>query len=182
MPIISQETWDNMSQEEKDKIIEYYNIYSNEVENDSEISVANGQKHLLEALFGKKNLQLKSKIRTWDDVEKENEAIKNIYKELESDVLKDLPYKERQLIRKMLAIYQIQQLIELGYGGIVSEEEWCNNQADFIGIYYCPKSKTYEFRVPLLYHFITFRNRKVAEEFMSYPENVKLVQQYYMSI
>lgn len=178
MSIISQETWDNMPNEEKERLREYYDIYSNEVENDSEISVANGQKHLLEGLFGKENLQPEPKVpKTWDDV-------KETYPETYGNENIELfPYHEFawniKLIRKNIATLKIAKLIELGYGGIVTEEEWRDDELIKFGIKWNYKANDWVYHnTKTTKEFITFHTPEQREEFMSYPENIKLVEQY----
>lgn len=72
-------------------------------------------------------------------------------------------------------------IIEEEYGGMITPEEWKMNetQADFSGIYYFPKTG-YDIRVPLTYHFLTFRSRELAEKFLSSESNVKLLDAYHM--
>ncbi|MCH5234491.1 MAG: hypothetical protein J1E16_04295 [Muribaculaceae bacterium] len=144
----------------------------------------------IEPLFGSHNLNPKQ-IKTWEDVEKENEVIKNIFKNLEFHIHRDLPYKEHDLIkRKILATYQIQQLIELGYGGIVSEEEWKKSSSyekeDAIWSIECEYKKNYDgpqFRIACGWEqvcFPAFHSKELAEEFMSHESNRQLVQQYFI--
>lgn len=81
MPIISQETWDKMSQEEKQGIIDAYIRFKDIEETACKKQTNYGTLYLgdtsnggtvMELLFGKHNLQSKPMIRTWDDVEKEH--------------------------------------------------------------------------------------------------------------
>lgn len=191
MAIISQESFDRFTGEEKNKIRENYANFTYLAEEgvDEEERIVNFHlKATMEDYFGKENLQHEPK--TWEDLEKSSYFVdkfelSEVFKLEDTDFYRGASTlmqdnSEIQLKDKIIATYKIAKLIELGYGGMIIKEEWENNQADFIGIYYCPKSKKYEFRVPLLYHFLTFRNREVAEEFMSYKENVKLIHQYYM--
>lgn len=177
MAIISQQTWNKFTEEEKEKIKEYYDIYSNEVENDSEISVANGQKHLLEGLFDKENLQSKSKIRTWEDVEEE-------YPEYAYDIndLTKITYIDMRILCNLIATYKISKLIEFGYGGNITDEEWENvNKSKWV--INCDMSKEDKFEILELFvdkFFIAFHEESQAEEFMSYEENRELLRQYYM--
>lgn len=62
MAIISQETWDKFTEEEKELTIELYSGLTNEPEDKHIIGVMN-------SIFGKENLHPKPKIRTWGDVE-----------------------------------------------------------------------------------------------------------------
>lgn len=174
MAIISQETWDNMPKEEKELIRQdYQRMIDGKTEFTEEEK--NGATYQTEWLFGIENLQPKPKIRTWEDVTKINpnyeQDCQNIrmYTNMISNKLKV----------KLLATYKIAKLIELGYGGKITDEEWRNwdvhkycyvREGDKVG--YSVRYQDYE--------FIAFHTLQQLEEFTSYPENVELIRQYYM--
>lgn len=91
--------------------------------------------------------------------------------------------------KSALALIKIHQLIDAGYGGNVTEEDWRNekiykwflfpdldkikeNKEDIFDItdlnFYCAKRS------------FAFYTREQAKEFISYPENVKLLKDYFM--
>ena len=78
-------------------------------------------------------------------------------------------------------MYKIAILIELGYGGMVSEEENNNTKIKkYVPFYYGVNG----FVVECLYRsqdrVLCFHTEQQAEEFMSHESNRKLVEQYYM--
>ena len=167
MAIISQETWDNMPEESKEKIRKKYNWYQ-----EKEIDEAILE---FEDLFGKENLQPKPKVpKTWDDV-------KNSYPKTYGNENIDLfPYHEFawdiKLTRKNIATLKISKLIELGYGGLVNEEE-CQDGWEITPI---QNELVIQHSFTSDKPFVFFHTQQQAEEFMSYLENVELIRQYYM--
>lgn len=165
MSIISQVTWDNLiPKEEKDKI---RRVYSE--------AKSTGTRNPLEYefLFGKRNLQPKSKIKNWMDVLNQTDT---------HDFVIGHPDCDNKLKLKLEATYKIAKLIELGYGGMVTNEEWeerINEGTGFYTIVYSPLYKSFHKRIESCNkQFIAFHTSKQAEEFMAYPENVKLLNQY----
>lgn len=188
MSIISQETWDNMSNKEKEKLRHDYDglIYLSEHGTDEFLRT--GALKIIkehERLFGKENLQPKPKTpKVWDDMEALHEEIDTAFVELEESLCNiDC---ETNLFNKILATYQIQHLIELGYGGVVTEEEWEDDNVAKYAISTCIiNDKMLNIKKVDIYsynsekYFIAFHTSEQREEFMSYSENVKLVKQYY---
>lgn len=164
MSVISKETWDNMSNKEKEEILRHYRAVK-AIDNIEYITI-------YETLFGKENLQ--PKIRTWIDVLNQTDI---------HDFVINHPDCDNKLKLKLEAIYKISKLIELGYGGMVTEKEWkddtvrkeCIVPCDVIDglkltTHYYPSDK----------RFIAFHTKEQAEEFVYYSENEQLIQQYYM--
>lgn len=86
------------------------------------------------------------------------------------------------IIKSALALLKIHQLIEVGYGGNVTNEEWYNDlepkfiiveksKEDFADV--CVRKQTH--RTPIAFH-----TSEQAEEFLSYPENIQLLKDYFM--
>lgn len=183
MAIISQEIFSKFSEEEKKKTRERY-----------QLALANGDEkliHELENLFDKENLQPKPKIKTWEDVVKYHIIeIDNIGSDVfDNYVLTRSSAKCSDIILKKLeATYRIYKLIELGYGGMVTDEEWKDN---YLIKYFIiieinkGKNKNMEPSIQCDYatdekRFIAFHTKQQVEEFMSYESNRKLIEQYYM--
>lgn len=168
MSIISKETWDKFTEEEKKKIITEYNYKATRT-----------GKVEYEILFGKEILSNpKFKIKTWADIEKEHpghfcrsNAPNPMF--IPSAELRD------KLLKKTIATYKIATLIELGYGGMVTEEEWIDENLNKYYIEFVEEPSINCSRNDYR-QFISFHSRDLAEEFMSYSENVELVKQYYM--
>lgn len=183
MAIISQETFDKFTEEEKSEFRKIYNEILTDYQNAKKQGYVEKSDEIfdrlvqLEIFFGKENLQPENKIKTWEDVEK----IKDSYKSMVDYLLKFS--NDIKLNKKLAATFQIKLLIELGYGGMVTEEEWKNDTIRKESIVPCDVRDGFKF-VTCYYlsnkNFIAFHNIEQAEEFMSYPENRKLVEQYYM--
>lgn len=168
MAIISQETFDKFTEEEKQKIRDYYN--------DESRYVGLSEQYVIQILFGKDNILLKSKIKTWENVD-------TIKLGAEYGTIFELQdWNNIKLANKLIATYKIAKLIELGYGGMITEEEWQNPNEKFVIKPYYQKGKFFlEQSTSCNYkHFIAFHTYDQLEEFISYPENVKLVEQYFM--
>lgn len=168
MAIISKETFEKFTEEEKKKLRDEYNS-SYRTPND---------RYILECTFGKENLQTEPEIKTWEDV-------MNEHPEYEFDIItvNNLVSIDFVVATKIVATYKIAKLIELGYGGIVSKKEYEENGAWQI----IPYREAYneKLKLKIIYgfqhkSFVSFHDEEQAEEFMSYPENVKLVEQYHM--
>jgi len=78
-----------------------------------------------------------------------------------------------------LALLKIRQLIEVGYGGNITNEEWGDTtmaeysatiRHDEVGA-----GSTFVYNT-----LIAFRTKELRNEFLSYPENVQLVKDLYM--
>lgn len=179
MSIISQETWDNIPKEEKFRIVTRYNSLKRHKNSGG---VFRDKLVELEDLFGEENLQPKPKIRIWSDVCSDDWIqVVNIDEFIQNNT--DI---EAKIANKLLATLKIAKLIELGYGGMLSEEEWktIHGKGDTVPcivwstFYECLHIKKYE---DVNKHFIAFHTLEQAEEFMSYPENVELLHQYFMT-
>ena len=187
MSIISKETFDKFTEEEKRKVRELNKELSTiRNENGDKYHYLTGSLDNLDALFGKENIQPKPKIKTWNDI-KEGEVIQEIqenFNDLGAHCYIDCNYEgyiPSKIINKMIATAKIAKLIELGYGGMVSDEEWKDNNINkYCIIWGSETNKCRYIDVCYAVHFIAFHTSAQREEFMSYPENVKLIEQYYM--
>lgn len=174
MNIISKETFDKFTKEEKDRVKNDYRVA---------LSTGNGKVvHELENLFGKENLQPKLEIKTWDDVianildVEENEYTTNVFKNYV--LVRNVVPCSDKIKQKLEATYKIAKLIELGYGGMVTEEEWRDDI-----IKHCAVRQYSAINHACMindYEFVAFHTIDQYEEFMSYPENRTLVEQYFM--
>ena len=190
MSIISQETWDKMPEKEKQAIIKDYQdlISDNGVwREDMTTEERNGAIQQIEWYFGKENLQPKPEIKTWEDVIMSDKSIFDL--ELNPDCgnpliccLADNADLAEKISNKCQATIKIAKLIELGYGGMVTEEENSDTKIKKYAPFYYGESG---FVIECLYRsqdrVLCFHTQQQAEEFMSYPENVELVKQYHMA-
>ena len=81
--------------------------------------------------------------------------------------------------RSALALLKIHQLIEIGYGGNITDEEW----KEHTKIKYTIELKDKKLICSYTYHFkshIAFHTKEQAEEFLKYSENVQLLKDYFM--
>lgn len=81
--------------------------------------------------------------------------------------------------KSAIAYLKILYLIDKCYGGLISREDWNNPNVNK----YCIECTDYQ---SVIHHYIAtinniaFYSRKLAEEFLSYSENVQLIKDYYM--
>lgn len=89
------------------------------------------------------------------------------------------------IIKSAFAFHQIYQLIEVGYGGNVTNEEWLDNEIEkfiiTLNISNCKHQFTIvKYDAPAHFNHIAFHTKEQAKEFLSYPENVQLLKDYFM--
>ena len=194
MGIISKETFDKFTEEEKRRLRQQYSHLLKVSEDDEDWNVrmcAGSEKQSLINVFGKENLQPKPKIKTWEDVKKQEDVDCNFYTN-KDDLAEYLCLKgwdvfgdHNKLINKLQATLKIAKLIELGYGGMVTKEEHITRRNlyttdRFWAIWVNGEGKIECTAVEDCIDLLVFHEREQAQEFMSYPENRKLVEQYYM--
>lgn len=163
--------WNDLSEEKKEK---YSKDYKEAMEDCGESALIERRK-LLADIFGSHNL---NPIKTWDDV-------KEYYKD------KDIPTDYgvifgcglgEGIADKMIATAKISKIIELGYGGVVSKEEWEDDKIRKYVVKWCaPDKHPYNDWETRRKCFIAFHTPEQRDEFMSWASNMKLVEQYYMS-
>lgn len=121
----------------------------------------------------------KSKVpKTWSELVKFKQA--DIYTiQCSSFVYKN----NRNITNSALALLKINQLIEVGYGGNITNEEWVaqgcrkwvivsdSNDGNFIVV---TTRDSYMRKNP------AFHTEEQAEEFLKYPENIQLLKDYFM--
>ena len=174
MSIISKETFDKFTKEEKREIRKQYKLLKKYIDVASKTSISewyDGKFKGLEELFGKETLQSEPKIKVWSDVLYQTNI--NSFEIVHPDC-------DDKLTKKLEATYKIKWLIELGYGGMITEKEWKDaSREKFAVIYFTTQlemATSYTRR-----HFIAFHTIEQRERFLSYPENVELIKQYYMA-
>lgn len=82
------------------------------------------------------------------------------------------------ILKSALALLKIHQLIEVGYGGNISSEEWNNNKWKFT--YQYTKTGIGIISTCISKYIIAFHTKEQAEEFLSYPENIQLLKDYFI--
>lgn len=88
-------------------------------------------------------------------------------------------YCESPTEKSALAFLKISQLIEVGYGGNVTNEEWKLNTIKYI--IDCNKNNFYITLCNNVIHHIAFHTKEQAKEFLQYSENVQLLKDYFMN-
>lgn len=117
--------------------------------------------------------------KTWNEFEKQ--LICNSYilgkgfGEVEFTKKGDTPIE-----KSALALLKIYQLIEVGYGGNILPNKYNGRNTFWIILL---EGVTREFKVcpnSRSRHLVSFYTRAQAEEFLKYPENVRLLKDYFM--
>lgn len=118
--------------------------------------------------------------KTWDDYA-DLYNIRSNYKithNTESAEIYDNNYK---IGKAAIAFIKIHKLIEVGYGGNVTKEDYINDEWIYAIIYSSSSNnleiiKTCHSR----YNNIAFHTKEQAKEFFKYPENIELLKDYFM--
>lgn len=172
MAIISQETFDNLDEVQKRTLRKMYLTVK-------EAGLVN-KTELIESIFDKSCFENMAKdMKTWDDV-----II--FYPLMNQRIISDLvKWCDEQVYKKLDATAKIAKIIEFGYGGLVTEEENTDREENkyvIAPIEEDDNSMGFEI-YPVSFavdRVIAFHTKELAEEFISYPENLELVEQYYM--
>lgn len=148
-----------------------------------------GKLWLLDELFGEENLE--PKISTWKQA---LEAWKkdNKFNNSQLNMLQCQSWMETNKLVKLKAnaIFKLGKLIEVGYGGFITKDEWLNEKNKYtlildilseIGNDGFPIIRVVVHQMPTHSDdFLTFRSQEDAERFLSYDENKELVCHYFM--
>ena len=122
-------------------------------------------------------------IKTWEDVEKEFPEHFGHSNTPNPMLIRSTELRDK-LLKKTIATYKIATLIELGYGGFMTEEKWnqsFDNSEGLYSIVWNPLYKGFHIKHEGNHkNFISFRTKEFAREFMNHPENVELVKNYHM--
>lgn len=118
-------------------------------------------------------------IKTWEDIVN----MDNRYHQLIDDIIRSgySSLWDSKVIGKIIATLKIAEIIEFGYGGMVTDEECdCINPLYIIKCDYKGNVFIDSYKGVVIDKIVTFRTQESAEEFMSYPKNVELIRNYYM--
>ena len=179
--------WNKLSEEDKDLLRKSYNEMK-EISNKNKDLYENmleDQQKRLEMIFGKENLNPEPQIKTWEDY---LESIKD--KQAQSltggldKVSLDSGYVNRDfpVFRKAIATFKIAKLIELGYGGMITDEEWKKDtQKHIIDCAFSQRHDEARLISTVTYsskHLIAFHTIEQRDEFLR--NNEQLCKDYYM--
>ena len=122
--------------------------------------------------------------KTWSELVNQNK-VRSLKVQTDVIIKEDLTIeddsfteKETPIEKSALALLKIHQLIEVGYGGNVSNKIWHTDKSKY-GIEYINGA----FAITTVYctkNLIAFHTEKQAQEFLTYPENVQLLKDYFM--
>lgn len=98
---------------------------------------------------------------------------------MKSDVI---PAEEKTILDKSSSAYlKILQLIEYGYGGIITPEDWKKKQVRWlISWNYIDNEPLPVLAMNHSYTPLTFHHERWVDEFLKYPENLQLLKEYFM--
>lgn len=119
--------------------------------------------------------QKSKKSKTWSELVEQEKA--HFYEANLCDC-NELIDEYSPIEKSALALLKIHQLIEVGYGGNISSEEWNNNEWKFT--YQYTKTGIDIISTRISKYIIAFHTKEQAEEFLSYPENIQLLKDYFM--
>ena len=116
--------------------------------------------------------------KTWSEIKKEERFQGNAVIVVNKEELIETP-----IIKSANALLKIHQLIDIGYGGNVTDEEWDiqNTKYTIRPFHYT----THYFDIITTTYYpdkchIAFHTMEQAEEFLKYPENIQLLKDYFM--
>lgn len=172
--------WEELSRVSQGVIQDAYEKYQGRVrEHGTESFTAKGACLALEDLFGKDNLT-RPRVLGWNDVEKHYpERIKHSAPLL-SEISCATAYLPARTIRRLMAEVQIAEIINLGYGGEVTEPEWqADTMTKWIIIPRCDEKSLMITHTtnPNRRGSLAFRSEEEANEFLRH--NSTLAEDYY---
>ena len=130
------------------------------------------------------NKWIESQNKTWSGFCKNShlDSIEIKYK-ANSTAIKFDDSTDNPIIKSSLAFLKIHQLLEFGYGGSYNKDVYnTGNFDDYYGytIYFSFEDNEFITASCETIYPIMFHTYKQAEEFLSYPENIQLLKDYYM--
>lgn len=124
----------------------------------------------------------KHKINTWKDLKFiqgyfiENDSVIEKLEEIERDYEDKNVFTSEKYAKSALALAQISQLMPY-YGGEITDEEWEKDNYKYV--IEVSNGKIYESWCKTK-HLIAFHTKGQLQKFLSFPENVQLVKDFYM--
>lgn len=116
--------------------------------------------------------QQKPKVpKIWDEIEHCNFEVWQAISNMDYGTI-------QPTIKSAVALLKIHHLVEVGYGGNITNEEWEVYNYKFSIFVKRSKIETGEFIKRK--HHISFHTPKQRDEFLSYPENIQLIKDFYM--
>lgn len=112
--------------------------------------------------------------KTWSEIKEYNVEVHSAIQHLESNGPCEL------ICKSALAFLKIHQLIKVGYGGNVNNEEWNIPYFKFAINIVNEEFKIIPVNNTNLSPYVVFHEIEQAEEFLKYPENVQLLKDYFM--
>lgn len=190
--------WEELSIDKKRELQRTYDYYKRATEkSENATSLERGYMIALENIFGKDSLTSETFILTWEDLEKATGCtVKEEYCEddcfAQGIILNnfnfcldglDRKYTDNKIVRHATAALKIQKLIDVGYGGIITEDEWRDETIDKYVINCFLDGRSHYFVEKLgcsSKHVLAFRTEEQAVDFLFYNE--KLVDDFYFNV
>ena len=175
--------WNELSEDSKKAITEEYSslLKRPTFKFVDELTIKERIKHL-EELFGKENLVPEPLIKTWKDVAELYPYLSKYIDDFDTMYLHGTYIGK--VINKIRATAKIAKLIELGYGGIITDEEWNDKSIYKYALSYhttvCSDGTHWAFHNINrgTKYFIAFHAPEQRDAFLKYNE--QLCKDYYM--
>lgn len=166
------EFWNMLNEEDR---VHYRGQYA-----EHETMPESGVPDLLRDLFGEHNLKPEPNPETWEEFIQVFHKHTNWYP---TNTYIDLPLygMDESIKKKMIATAKIAKLIDVTYGGRVTDDEWRNHSV--LKYYIEPHSETKRFITHCVYrdkkHFVAFHTQKQMEAFLSHESNKQLLKDFF---
>lgn len=165
--------WNELSEESKKHIKNVFSEFEPVCQEDLV------RMNLMSDLFGKENLTPKPQIKTWYDVEKQGYYAEDEW--VANEKVDAIVYKgsfSSQIIKKVIATFKIAKLIDLGYGGLITNEEWSDSTYKWHIVYDTQQNKYKVFWETVYKDPLSFHTEEQAIEFLK--NNRDLLDDYNM--
>lgn len=172
------EPWREIPKEVQDHISSIYKALRKSP-NDEEREWATG----LEFIFGKENVENKPQIKNWQDVVTYHPEVADDLEEGMNRLINYYSYCGIRYLVHCQAMLKIERIIELGYGGMITNSEWEDDRCRKYVVRYLPTDdrELVEGDYCIGEHeFIAFHTEKQREMFMSDKSNRDLVINFFM--
>ncbi len=123
--------------------------------------------------------------KTWSELIQKNQPCSSVilgYRKKEDKSVGDdsWTYNNTLIEKSALALLKIHQLIEVGYGGNITNKEWNDSNIEKFIIVPTEKGFKVDHRFKLrAFRHVAFHTAEQANEFLSYPENIQLLKRFY---
>lgn len=118
--------------------------------------------------------------KTWDEFIKQFRHTKDdLSVDLTGNKYFGWTRRDTPIEKSALALLKIHQLIEVSYGGNITNEEW-SIYGNVSFVIFCNDCGEFEITRSNERQHLAFHTQKQAEEFLSHEENIQLLKDYFM--